>query len=77
MNKNDSGVVFPGVGKRSCDFHEIRNIECDENPVLLSRQPKHVAVLERLHRGIARSGHHVMSTLAKRHSHRWRHVSVK
>jgi len=77
MNKNDSGVVFSGVGKPSCNFDEIRNIEGDENPVLLGRQPKHVGVVERLQHGVARCGHHVMSTLAKRHSHSWWHVSVK
>jgi|GEM_PF-3702851 len=77
MNKNDSGVVFSRVGQRARCLDEIRNIEGDEHPALLSRHPKQLIIVEGLQRSIAECGNCVMSTLPKPDSHRRRHVSVK
>ncbi len=77
MNKNDSGMAFSRVGKRSCRLHKIRNIESYEYPALLSRQAEQLSIVERLQRSIARCGNYVMSTLPKPNNHRRWDVSVK
>jgi len=48
MNENDSAMVSLRVGKRYCQFNEIRCIEGYEHPVLLSRQLKQLGVLKHL-----------------------------
>ncbi len=77
MNKNNSGMAFSRVGKRSCRLHKIPNIESYKHPALLSREAEQLSIVERLQRSIARCGNHVMSTLPKPNSHRRRDVSVK
>jgi hypothetical protein len=48
MNKNDSGVVFPYIGKCSRRLGEIRNIEGYGYPTLLSCNPKQLSIFKRL-----------------------------
>ena len=44
MNENDSGVVFPRGGKRTCHLDEVNDIEGDEYPTLVSRFPQQLHI---------------------------------